>query len=71
MVARYVLMKREDKLWQNRDQNAVQQSIYDGCAWLDMNWTGYENPKKQKENVYHIYHMYCVRARVRPDRERT
>ncbi len=60
MVARYVLMKREDKLWQGRDQNAVQQSIYDGCAWLDMNWTGYENPKKQRENVYHIYHMYCV-----------
>ena len=59
MVARYVLSKREDKAWANRDQKAVQQSIYDGCAWLDANWLTYGNPGKQSENVYHIYHMYC------------
>lgn len=59
MVARYVLAKREDKVWAGRDLNAVQQSIYDGCAWLDANWLTYGNPGKQKENVYHIYHMYC------------
>jgi len=59
MTARYILSKRDDKLWANRDQKLVQQSIYDGCAWLDANWLTYGNPGKTSENVYHIYHMYC------------
>ncbi len=59
MMARYILSKGDNKLWANRDQKLVQQSIYDGCAWLDANWLTYGNPGKQSENVYHIYHMYC------------
>lgn len=59
MMCRYILAKREEKLWAAADQKSVQQSIYDGCAWLDANWQTYGNPGKQKENVYHIYHMYC------------
>ncbi|MCC7139688.1 MAG: hypothetical protein IT460_14790 [Planctomycetes bacterium] len=60
MAARYILMKRDDESWKKRDQNAVQQSIYDGCAWLDANWSPFENPQKKSENVYHIYYLYCV-----------
>ena len=59
MMCRYILAKRDDKLWANYDQKAVQQSIYDGCAWLDNNWLTYGNPGKEAENRYFIYHMYC------------
>ncbi len=56
MMGRYLLAKRDDKLWANFDQKVVQQSIYDGCAWLDSNWLAYGNPQG---DGYHIYHMYC------------
>jgi hypothetical protein len=59
MMARYVLMKRDDPMWGRRDQKLVQRSVYDGLAWLDMNWSPFNNPLKQRENVYHIYYMYC------------
>jgi hypothetical protein len=60
MMARYILMQRKDPLWEKRDQAAVQKSIYDGCAWLDMHWNPFENPQKRSMNVYHIYYMYCI-----------
>ena len=60
MMARYILSKRDDAAWKARDQKAVQQAIYDGCAWLDANWSPYDNPQKRSENVYHIYYMYCI-----------
>ena len=60
MMARYILMGRKDPLWEKRDQAAVQKSIYDGCAWLDMHWNPFENPQKRSMNVYHIYYMYCI-----------
>ncbi len=63
LLARYVLGNRKDKLWEKRDQKAVQTSIYDGLAWLDVNWSSYGNPKKmegQHENPYFIYWMYCL-----------
>ncbi len=56
MMARYLLAKRDDKLWANYDQKLVQQSIYDGCAWLDSNWLAFGNPQSPH---YVIYHMYC------------
>jgi hypothetical protein len=59
-MVRYILGKRDDASWRKADQPAILQSVYDGCAWLDMNWDPYRNPGKQKENVYHIYYMYCV-----------
>ena len=59
-MARYVLAKREDKAFAQRDRKAVQQSFYDGLAWLDKNWSSYANPMKQRENVYHIYYLYAV-----------
>ncbi len=58
-MARYVLNRRSDPLWAKRDQAIVQQSIYDGLAWLDANWSPFNNPLKQSENVFHIYYMYC------------
>ncbi len=59
-MARYVLAKREDKAFAARDTKAIQASIYDGLAWLDANWSPFANPKKAKENVYHVYYLYCV-----------
>jgi hypothetical protein len=59
-IARYVLAGRDDAAWRARDRAAVQQSVYDGLAWLDRNWSAYENPGKQRENVYHVYYLYCV-----------
>ena len=60
MLSRYILNKRDDAGWKARDQKAVQQAVYDGCAWLDANWSPYENPQKRSENIYHIYYLYCV-----------
>ena len=59
-IARYVLSKREDKTYAARDTKAIQAAIYDGLAWLDANWSPFANPKKVKENVYHVYYVYCV-----------
>jgi len=59
-MVRYILGKRDEADWRNKDQKAILQAVYDGCAWLDMNWDPYQNPRKQRENVYHIYYMYCV-----------
>lgn len=59
-IARYVLSMRDDKTYRARDTKAVQQAIYDGLAWLDLHWSPYENPEKQRENVYHIYWLYCT-----------
>jgi len=56
MCARYILTRREDKIFAGRNQNDIQQSIYDGCAWLDANWSTFENPNR---SGYHIYYMYC------------
>lgn len=58
-MARYVLAMREDKTYLARDLRGIQQSIYDGLAWLDANWSSFANPKKHSENVYHIYYLYC------------
>ena len=34
----------------------IQQSIYDGLAWLDLHWTATTCPKPQ----WRIYYFYCV-----------
>jgi hypothetical protein len=58
-MCRYILMKRKEVAWEPKDADALQR-VYDGCAWLDQNWSPASNPGKKKENVYHIYYMYCV-----------
>jgi hypothetical protein len=60
MIARYVLMKRDDETWKAQDAKAIQQSVYDGCAWLDANYSPFENPQKKNENVYHMFYLYAV-----------
>src|SRR5262245_28906661 len=61
MMARYILTKpdRNDATWAARDQAQIQQSIYDGCAWLDKNFSPWDNPGKSKENLYFVYYLYC------------
>lgn len=54
-MSRYVLGKRDDPEWRTRDQKLILQSVYDGCAWLDMNW----QPAANSVNKYHFYYMYC------------
>ena len=36
----------------------VDQSIHDGLAWLDRNWSSFQNPKSRYG--YHIYYLYCM-----------
>jgi len=61
MMSRFILMHRAgEKLWENRDKNAVQQSVYDSSAWLLYNWNPIQNPKKARMNIYHLYYLYCV-----------
>jgi hypothetical protein len=60
MLARYVLGNRKDKLWENRDKEKVQQALYDGLAWLSLNWQPWRNPMKQRINPYYVYYHYCV-----------
>jgi hypothetical protein len=58
MMARFILMHRQnDKVWESRDKNAVQQSVYDSAAWLNYNWHPIQNPRGQD---YHLYYLYCV-----------
>lgn len=56
VMSRYILMKRDDEAFKARDQKAIQQSIYDGCAWLDANWSPWENPRSK---YYGVYYLYC------------
>jgi hypothetical protein len=61
-MARYILGKpgRGGEAWAKRDQAAILQSVYDGCAWLDANWNPAHNPGKQTTNIYYIYYLYCM-----------
>ncbi len=56
-MSRFILMKRDDKIWRAMDAKAIQQSIYDGYAWLNANWSPSNNPVG---NWYHVYYQYCV-----------
>lgn len=59
IMARYILTKHDDATFKGRNQAQIQQALYDGCAWLDANWSPYENPNRQRVNIYHIYYVYC------------
>jgi Squalene-hopene cyclase C-terminal domain len=55
MMARFTLMTRYPKAWATQDAAKVQQSVYDGLAWLDANWSPYENA-----GGWNYYYEYCV-----------
>jgi hypothetical protein len=57
LTARYVLTKRDDRVWKKLDAKAVQQAIYDGYAWLNGFWSSSSN---SSGIGYHIYYQYCV-----------
>jgi hypothetical protein len=60
MMARFILMHRNDRGWESRDKAVVQQSVYDSVAWLSHNFEPITNPKKRSLNIYHLYYLYCV-----------
>ena len=63
MMARHVLTEGGRKLeeWKQRpDAARVQESIDDGLIWLQENWSPFRNPRKQSNNVYHVYWLYAV-----------
>ena len=59
-IARNVLLERRDRTYLDRDRAAIQRSIWDGLAWLDLHWSPFENPEKKQINRYHVYYVYCV-----------
>ncbi len=62
MMARHVLSDggRQQKKWDERaDAKKVQQCVYDGLAWLDHNWSPFENPPGNPFN-YHVYYLYSL-----------
>lgn len=61
MMARYILSDegRKKAQWDARSDAAkVQDAVQDGLAWLEMNWSPFDNPKKERMNIYHIYWLY-------------
>ncbi len=62
MMARFVLTDgaRQRKRWDKRaDAAKVQASVYDGLAWLDHNWSPFDNPPGRPFN-YHVYYLYSL-----------
>ncbi len=62
-MARYVLSdggRKRDKWDRRKDAARVQQAIFDGIAWLEENWSPFEDPKAEKKNVYHVYWLYAL-----------
>ena len=64
-MARFVLSdagsEKGREKWNARpDAKKVQESIFDGLAWLEKNWSAFDNPKKQRLHVYHVYWLYAV-----------
>ena len=61
MMARYILTDagRKRAEWDTRkDAATVQKAVYDGLAWLDHNWSPFNNPLKGNVDVYHLYWLY-------------
>ena len=61
MMARYVLSDagRKRAIWDARpDAAKVQNAVQDGLAWLELNWSPFDNPKKSQMNIYTVYWLY-------------
>ena len=62
-MCRFILSDggRKRDQWNKRaDAEKVQTSIFDGIAWLEKNWSPFENPKKRSMNIYHVYWLYAL-----------
>ena len=62
-MCRFVLSDAGAKLdqWNKRaDAPKVQEALFDGIAWLEKNWSPFNNPKKRSMNVYHVYWLYAL-----------
>jgi hypothetical protein len=62
-MCRFVLSDggRKRKDWDARPVAAkVQEAIYDAIAWIERNWSPFENPKKTHMNIYHVYWHYAL-----------
>ena len=55
MMGRFVLQQRKDKPAHSLDAATIQQSIYDGLAWLDKNWSPEGNPPNAGYDTYYYY----------------
>lgn len=58
--ARLVLGTKSPKGWGAKEQAAARQSLFDGAAWLDENWSVKANPRKQTENLYCVLYFVHV-----------
>jgi hypothetical protein len=62
-MARFILTeggKKREQWNQRPDAAKVQDAIFDGIAWLEKNWSPFENPRKQRTNIYHVYWLYAL-----------
>ena len=62
MMARFVLTdgSKQRKKWDKRpDAQKVQQSVYDGLAWLERRWSPFDNPPGRPFS-YHVYYLYSL-----------
>jgi hypothetical protein len=61
LLGRYVVLERraasKDADARSLDLEPVERSILDGAAWLDANWSPFQNPVGQPKSVYYLY---CV-----------
>jgi hypothetical protein len=63
MMARFVLSEggRKQAEWNARpDAKKIQESVQDGLAWIEVNWSPFANPKKTNGNIYHLYWLYAL-----------
>ena len=57
-IARFVLELRKDKGWKKDGYDqTVQKAVYDALAWIDLNWSPFDNVGK---GGYHTYWLYGV-----------
>jgi hypothetical protein len=51
--------KKGQKLWKEAEiDHRVEKGIWDGLAWLDLNWSAFTNTKSSYG--YHIYYLYAI-----------
>lgn len=61
LIAREMIAKDKKgrkRLMDSGKLKEIDQSIHDGLAWLDRNWSAFTNP--HSKYGYHIYYLYCV-----------
>ncbi|MDJ0521468.1 MAG: hypothetical protein QNJ90_05275 [Planctomycetota bacterium] len=62
-MARFIISeggKKRDEWNKRPDAAKVQTAIFDGIAWLEKNWSPFENPGKRQMNIYHVYWLYAL-----------